>query len=222
MADDRASIVRELAAAASAQSQVANRYWIALITVCLIAVLPRPKEAEMSLPFDVGPIEPSSFYLAMFALLVVLNIAFASAHAQQIRVQRLAHRGLDHLGEAPLLGIGIHPRDLFDAFRLPSVIRLAPLPQLLRGLDSGISSSPVLPRWRKKMAVTYYVLLKIASWLVYFGFPCVALWITFVRTQASGWLLVILGGGAFISTVSLIHVLLVDIWYVNRVKRAIV
>ena len=61
MESERASIVKELAGAASAQSQVANRYWIALITVALVAVLPRPEQSEgMWLPSGLGPIEPVS------------------------------------------------------------------------------------------------------------------------------------------------------------------
>src|SRR5687768_13152758 len=127
MEDERASVVKELAGATSAQSQVANRYWIALSTVAFVAVMPHPQQSGgMSLPLGFGPVEARLFYPAMFGLLVVLMIAFASAHAQQVRVQRLAHRAMDGLGNELLRGTGVHPRDFFDALRLPSVIRLAP------------------------------------------------------------------------------------------------
>lgn len=176
----------------------------------------------MSLPFfGLGAIEPSSFYLAMFALLVVLMIAFASAHAQQVRVQRLAHRGLDRLGDESVFDLGVHPRDLFDALRLPSLIRIAPLAQLFRGLDSSFASPGDVPLWRKRTSAIYYLLLKTVAWFVYFGFPGAALWLTFARTQATGWLSLSLFGAALIATMSLIHILTVDMWYVREVKDII-
>jgi len=221
MTDDRASVVKELAGAVSAQAQVSNRSWIALITVAVIASLPRRQPAEMTLPFSLGTIDPNWFHFVMFALLVVLTIGFASAHAQQVRAQRLAQSALKNLGEDSVLGVGIHPRDFFDALRLPSVNRVAPLAQLFKGLDAFFGSPATVPKWRLRASAAYYLLLKAASWLVYFGFPAVALWLSFARIHVGGWRWWGLCAAGSVASLALLHVFVVDVWYVREVKGII-
>jgi hypothetical protein len=219
---ERVLVVKELAGAASAQSQVANRYWIALITVALVAVLPRPEQgAGMWLPFGLGPIEPGLFYPAMFGLVVVLMIAFASAHAQQVRVQRLSHLAMDRLGNESVLGVRVHPRDFFDALRLPSVIRLAPLAQLFKGRDVFFGSPVAISAGRRWASALYYLLLKAVSWLVYFGFPAGALWFTYARVEGPDWLSAALVVPATIASGALGHVLFEDIRYVREVTEIV-
>jgi hypothetical protein len=53
----------------------------------------------------------------------------------------------------------------------PSLSRVAPLAQSLRGQHQFFSTKKQCPKWLRKASVIYYVLLKTVSMLVYFGFP---------------------------------------------------
>lgn len=221
MPDERTAAVKELARAVSEQSQVANRYWLALITVAIASTLGRVDGSNLSLPFGLGELDSPWLYAAMLALLVVLVIAFASAYAQQVRAQRMAYRGLDALGEEMLAGMGIHPRDLFDALRSPSVMRIAPLAQLLRGLDTSFALPGDIPRWRRSACICYYLVLKTVAWLVYFGYPALALFLTVAKLQQAGWVGRIMLVPTAVGTLALLHVFLVDVRYVGQVKSII-
>jgi hypothetical protein len=221
MADERADRIKDLAAATTVQTEVANRAWTTLMTVAVLAVLPRPQVAEIALPLGLGTVPPVSFHLAMFSMLAVLIIAFSAAHAQQVRAQRLAMNALAALGNESISESKIHPRDYFDMLRSPSLTRVAPLAQLFQGVDAFYGSSRRPPSWRRRISVPYYVALKIVSWVVYFGFPTAALWLSFVRMQPAApwwWPLCIVG---VVSTMPLVHVLLVDVSYVSEVAGVI-
>jgi hypothetical protein len=221
MADDRGTLVKELASAASTQTQVSNRSWLALIAVSVIAVLPRVQGSEFTLPLGLGPVSASWFHFVMFSLLVVLSIAFAAAHAQQVRAQRLANYALTELGDQPLNELKIHPRDLFDALRIPSVNRIAPIAQLLQGMDAFYGSETRPPNWRRRTSVVYYLALKTASWLVYFGFPLLALWLSFSRIPWQDWRYWGLFLAGAVATVPVVHVFVVDAAYVIQVSHII-
>ena len=221
MANNRSSVVKELAEATSAQSQVANRYWIALITVALVSLLAEPSNKPVTLPLDFGEIPPSRFYFAAFWLLAVLTTAFSSAHAQVVRVQRMAHNSMDDLGDDPLFDSSVHPRDYFDAIRLPTVNRLAPLAQLFRGRESRFGNPDNVPSWRQRCSGLYYIALKTTSWFFYFIMPGVALWTSYYRTGMSGWVQFVSATVAGISTLALAHVFIVDVIGLKEVSSVI-
>jgi hypothetical protein len=117
--------------------------------------------------------------------------------------------------------IELHPRDLYDVLRTPSVNRVAPIAQLFRNLDDSYSFPPSTGIPRRLGAAIYYVLLKLASWLVFFGFPIIALWNSFSKIGPTGplfWLLVWLG---VIATVPMLHVWLVDAYGAVSVIKVI-
>jgi len=120
--DNNHKLVKELATAVSTQAQVANRMWLALMTVALFAVLPHvpTKSGNLSLPFSLGEVNAMWFHRVVFAILVVLAVAFASAHAQQIRSQTLAQGSFS----ASLSRVGghIHPREFFDMLRAATAL----------------------------------------------------------------------------------------------------
>jgi uncharacterized membrane protein (DUF485 family) len=173
-------LVRDLAGAVSAQAQVANRSWLALTTVALYALIPHTANTvgKIALPFNLGEVEPIWFHGLVFYMLAVLAIVFASAHTQQVRAQKLAQKAIDSLGDSlgGTVGCLIHPREYFDIWRTPSLIRVAPLAQALRGKYQFFSTSHGLSQWRKRFTVTYYGLLKVVSLVVYFLLPVLALW----------------------------------------------
>ena len=91
------AFIKDLASACSTQAQVANRTWIALMTVSVIAVLPRSSSsgADFQVPLGLGTVDPAWFNVVMLALLTVLAIAFSAAYAQQFRAKRLAQMQLN-------------------------------------------------------------------------------------------------------------------------------
>ena len=213
--------VKELASAVSTQAQVANRAWLALTTVALVATIPHvPKEnGNLALPFGLGDVKPAVFDTVALSILVVLSIAFAAAHAQQIRAQKLAQRELDSLPNEAPSGGGLHPREMFDMWCLPSLNRVAPLAQLLNGRYQFFPESPNCPAWRRRVTVAYYVLLKVASIVVYYGLPGWALWQARGSIRYSGGVGLILVLGSFIAGVALVQVFLSDVEYSSRVIR---
>src|SRR5579872_176477 len=90
------ALAKELASAVSTQAQVANRMWLALITVSLFAVLPHvpTKDGYLFLPFGLGEVNAIWFHTVVYSILLILAIAFSSAHAQQMRAQSLAINSL--------------------------------------------------------------------------------------------------------------------------------
>jgi hypothetical protein len=142
---NRAQQVKDLAEAVSTQAQVSNRTWLGLITVAVIALLPRIPEpktpSELSLPFGFGNVDATFYYLILFGVLVVLTVAFVAAHAQQVRAGKLAQDFVSSIALDDFAFAGMQPRELYDMLRTPSLNRVAPLAQLLRG------PLPVLPHW---------------------------------------------------------------------------
>jgi len=172
----RRDLVKELADAVSTQAEVANRTWLALVTVAIVAVIPHTADkGNIRLPFGFEDVKESWFHGIVFSLLVVLAIAFASAHAQQVRAQKLAHGIITSLGS--ILGpmCGVHPRDYFDMLRKPSLIRIASLAQSLRGKHQFRDTTVGLPNWLRKLTVRLYWLWKTIGLGIYFVFPLVAL-----------------------------------------------
>jgi len=108
-----------------------------MITVEAYALLPHNPDTATSLitlPFGFGEAPPNLFYGVIYLLLIVLMIAFCTAHAQQLMAQELAQRLLNTFsGEAGEVG-GMPARNFFDLIRKPSLNRVAPLVQLFRRL----------------------------------------------------------------------------------------
>lgn len=217
---DRLTLVRELANAVSTQAQVVNRTWIALMTVALFGILPRsaPHDGDVSLPFNLGQVDPIWFHSVIFCILVVLVIAFASAHAQQVRAQMLAHTVVDSMLTTEAMQDEVHLREWFDMCRLASLTRVAPLAQLLRGKFQFFASTGNCPTWLRLLSVVYYVLLKLVSLLVYFGFPGWALWRAYQYISTSSqllWYLFVIGGS--LAGLTLLHVSISDLWYAWKI-----
>jgi hypothetical protein len=181
---ERRELVKDFANAVSTQADVANRTWLALMSVAIVAMIPHAN--GVTLPFSLGEVPPSWFHGVVFSFLAVLAIAFASAHSQQVRAQTLAHKVIDSLG--PILGpdCAIHPRDYFDMQRKPSLIHIASLAQSLRGEHQFFTTAAGIPIWRKKITVVLYGLWKVIGFLIYFVFPVLALWQAHREFSASG------------------------------------
>lgn len=219
------TLLRELSEAVSLQAKIANKLWIALITVAVINFLPVTQAASQpktrTLPFNLGEVDSNVFGSVAYLMLVVIVIAFAAAHAQQIRSQRFVQLEVSDIIDKGVRIYGIHPRDLFDLFRMPSLTRVASLPQLLRGKDSSFTRPSSLSPVKKILARTYYVMLKIASLTVYFGLPTLALVAAYLNLGDSGPHRFALTAGGVLALVSLLQVAYFDSKYIVEVIEVI-
>lgn len=214
--------VKDLATAVSTQAQVSNRIWLGLMTVAVISLLPQTLAANgVTVPFFLVRVSATWFHLVLFALLIVFTVAFASAHAQQVRAQVLAYRFIDKV-PANLELAGMHPRELFDIFRMPSVNRVAPLAQSIRGKYQFYSGKEGCPPALRVATAVYYILLKLVSMVVYFGVPAFALIRTYEEIPgfSFGWWL-LSRGCFFIASITLLQIVVSDALYAIKVGKVI-
>jgi len=187
------------------------------MTVALFALLPRINPAEtqsINLPLGLGSVAPASLYPILFGVLIVLIVAFAAAHAQQVRAQKLAQ---DHIDRMDASDGELHPRELFDMLRQPSVVRVAPLAQSLRGKFQFFATANECPAVLWWGSVAYYVLLKWASIGIYFVLPGWALWSLGMRLYETKTLSATLWFPAGVAAFALAQVMLTDFLYSFRV-----
>jgi hypothetical protein len=209
--DTNRRVLKEFAEAVSTQAQVANRIWLGLMTVALVALLPRESSApgSLELPFSLGKVDAETFSVIVFGMLVVLTIAFSSAYAQQSRAHGLAQAFLKLISVNANSYGGASPREWFDMLRLPTFNRVAPLPQSLRG------------KWLGIIRVCYYFLLRLIAMSVYFGLPAYALFRARQKTVYVGSLGSLITVGTVLAMLTLIQVCLNDIAHTGRVLRII-
>ncbi len=222
------SIVKDLAEAASKQTEVANRYWLFMAVICLFVLIPRPSSlgnnSLLKLPLDLGEVEIRYYYLVLLILVSVLTISFCSAHAQVIRVQFLFDRAIDRYKLIDNNINGLHPRDLFDVLRLPALSRVAPLALIARGEKQFYTDDIVISKARKIITGIYYILLKVLSSCVYVGLPVFTLVFGMYKYNLYStslnvepilyYALWTFSGGAL---VVLLHVIINEIWYFKNV-----
>jgi hypothetical protein len=213
-------VIEKLAKAVSTQAEVANRIWLGLVTVAIVGLLPKTPSAgfpgDVDLPFGLGHVVEASFHLIVFLMIVVFGIAFSAAHAQQIRAQTLAQDFISTLPNHATGTLGMHPRELFDLLRLPSLNRVAPLAQLLRGRSQFYRSRASCPAWLRIVTTLYYIPLKLTSMVVFFGLPAFSLYHSYKLTQVAGylWWFMIIGGLLAASALFLIR--FVELLYLKR------
>lgn len=177
--DSNREVVKEFAAAVSTQSQVTNRVWLVLITVALFAILPQKDNASpdmLKLPLGLGQTNAQTFWTMMFALLIVLTIAFCSAYVLQFRAQSLVHKFINRTGEKDGNFGGADLRQWFDILRVPTFNRVSPLAQLLRVWLRTKKDTRIRRFAAGLICALYYLFLKFTAMLVYFGLPVYALY----------------------------------------------
>lgn len=175
MIDKIPEIVKDLAAAVSNAARIQNRYWMALLAVSLFVLIPRPPVAndpvKVSLPFDLGTVEPSWFLAASTLMLSVLLIVFCAAQVHLVRVLEFMHEILRERRRNGLATSKIDERDLISALQLPSLSRVAPLAQVLKGKYRFFHNKAGCPKWRLLVSGLAYVLWKLLSFGVWLALP---------------------------------------------------
>ena len=167
-------IVANLAEAGSTQAKIANRYWLALAVFSVLFILSFGTTSVAKLPFGIGQVEKNNIATIGVILISVFSVAFAAAHAQVIRVTKLAHTVLKELSNQNLFGYGHGVRDIYDSLRTPSIGRVAPLVQLVGGIiffRDLKSEHNKVRHWQSK----FYLVLKIPTIVVYIGLPLITI-----------------------------------------------
>jgi hypothetical protein len=216
---ERRALVADLAGAVSTQAKVANRAWLALITAALFAVLPRAGNANVSLPWNIGEVDATWFHTIAFFMLVVLAIFFAAAHAQQIRAQKLTQNVVTALVKRQESDDLINLRELYDMLRIPSLNRVAPLAQLLRGRYQFYASASRCPEWLRIFSVSYYGAVKLVSFVVFFVLPIWAVWRAYSLVCVTGlWRMAVDASGC-VAGATLLRVFLTELQYAIGILR---
>ena len=176
------TLIKEIAGGVSTQVRFSNRIWLALILLTFVVLLhathPSPKD-KTNLPFQLGTVDTTIFRVVSCPLLAILLISFLAAHAQEARAAHLAQRMIEKLKKGN--DTWPYPRDMYDFMRHPSLVRVAPLPQLARGKYQFYPENENCPRLLNILTQFYYLVLKILAIIVYFILPCVALGFAFYR-----------------------------------------
>lgn len=219
--EDKTESVKDLADAISIQVKTANRSWYIVMTIALLVLFPPAKVAQsdvgIQLPLQLGTVDAVSFYPVVFAVFSVLIVAFAAAHAQSYRAVKLAQMAIEkHNNE---LSMGIDRRDLFDMLRIPSVNRVAPLSQLLRGKYQFWFQANNTPCWRQIVSGFYYIVLKVVAAVVYWALPGYSYWIAYTQAQAHGASLWYANPLLAIGMSSLLVVAISDLQYVFNTSK---
>jgi hypothetical protein len=207
------SLVKDLAEGVSNQAEVANRLWLALITVAGFALIPRiSAQGTIPLPFGFGDVSPFWFNIVVFPILVVIAIAFSAAHVQQIRAQKRAQDVISALEISS--ADTLHPRDYFDFLRKPSLTHVASLAQVIRSRQQFFTPHRHLALWRRLLSTAWYGVLKLVSVLIYSLLPILALVYAWLRVPGtSGLVRWLAAGGSIVALVALVEVLLLDAKY---------
>ena len=208
------TVVRELGSAASTQARIANRYWLTMVGFGLITLDPRNRDPLVQLFPWIAKIPEDPYFLMAFGVFSVLATVFASAHVQQIRADNLAHRTMDGAKIRNCTILGTHPKDLYDAMRRPSIIRVSPLPQLLQGKESQyLGDNFPISKHKEIFTRYFYIILKFISIMIYLVLPLAGLlWMywKFVR-PATGWYTLIVEFVGIVAVVSLLFVIFYEI-----------
>ena len=211
-----AAIVRDLADGCSTQARVANRTWLGVIAVSVVlllgtsaAALPGcPQVAHVPL---LGEIPTAQLVPIAFAMLSILVIALAAAHAEHVRADALAHEAISKL-EAD--NNGPDPRSLLDILRVPGFTRVAPIALWVRGGWKQKSKRRWVRTSRRITGGLLYLLLKALVVVVLFAIPGIALWESYQRVRASSLshlTTLVLGALMWIALLSLVLIGLADL-----------
>ncbi len=198
-----------------------------MLTVALIVLLPQaPADSSqpdvVQLPFDLGNVGSSAFYPLVFAILAVFGVALASAHAQHMRIHKLAHGVVGDLASSYRPSVGtVHPRDLYDVLAVSGLTRVGPLAQWTRGRYQFARDEAAAPWGLRAVSTVYYLILKLLVFAVLFVIPVVALWNSYARVaeNISGSWLILMSVAGLIAGLSLAVVFFGEAAYVFLVAR---
>lgn len=173
-------VVKTLAGAVSGATRVQNRYWMALIVVSLYVLIPRSplssaETVKVSLPFGLGDVAHSWFFATSTLILGVLLIVFCAAQVHLVRVLEFTHEILKTRRSAHLAQSKFDERDMLSALLLPSLSRVAPLAQVIKGKHRFFHNKSDCPQWRLILSGALYVIWKGIAVGVWLAVPALAL-----------------------------------------------
>jgi len=174
MDDKTLALIDKLAEGYSNLAKNANRFWIALIIVSITAIFPNSSDNKIIvLPFSLGEVNNSDFYVICLFLICILTIAYASSLLQTTSTRKLIQIEIEKLSQNDRFISNTHIQDYLDAILFPTYYRVAPIIQFIQGknhfLEKGNNETKkaVIPR-------LCYIVLKFFSVFLIHGVPTVS------------------------------------------------
>jgi hypothetical protein len=164
----------------STYNKASIRYWTALAVISIIIIIPtETANGSITLPFEIGSFKKADFYPLGLIFLSLLVICFGAAFSQTFRTANLLYKSVNDLKNKYVVSEKIHLQDIIDGMIYPSLTRVAPLAQLLQGEFQFFPEVEKISKFRKRLSLSYYVLLKGIAVSVMYFLPAFALYEAF-------------------------------------------
>lgn len=134
-------LLKELSQGCSIQSRTANQFWIVLAITSFITLISQPNtKGNLVLPFELGEISSSVFYILALILICFLSIAYVSALIQSSRTRNLIQKLIKGMSKKEVFIHKVHLQDFVDISISPTYLRVAPISEYLLGRNQFIST----------------------------------------------------------------------------------
>jgi len=181
METEKYKLLKELTVGFSTQARLSNQYWLALMIVSIVSISNLEnfdKTGVNYLPFNLGKVGFSDFIAIILLLITALSIAFASAFLQAQRTRILIQKLIDNIPDKDKFIENIHIQDIFDSNVSPTFNRVAPIAQFIQGRNQFFGDKP--KKKNRILATIIYLSLKVATLIIVFIVPLIALYKNFI------------------------------------------
>ena len=183
MDDKKLAIIDKLAEGYSNLAKNANKFWLALIIVSITAIFPKTIDnKKILLPFLLGEVNNSDFYVICLFLICILTIVFASSLLQATSSRKLIQVEIDKLPKDDRFVSYTHVQDYVDTILFPTYYRVAPIIQFMQGKNHFFERGKnekikeVIPR-------LCYIVLKSFSVILIHSVPTVSFFICYCNIK---------------------------------------
>lgn len=152
-------IVRDFAEGFSLQSKLANRTWIALVTIIIFNIQEatcREGVCKKELAFGFGTVDATNFDTLIYFIISIVTISFCALIVQMFRIYDMAHSRIDDMTDAKI------QRPFFDMLTNPTFWRVGPL-----AIKIGTGGNEYLMKFSR----SYYYVLRVSAGLLMLGIP---------------------------------------------------
>jgi len=169
-------ILKDLSSGYSNHNKFVNTHWFAIAIISILILMPgQESSTAINLPFNIGQVKNTDFYPFAAVLLGLLIISFGSIQIRSVRTKKLIEKVICEIKEKDGNIYGIDLRDIFDSIIEPSIFRLAPIAQFIRGKYQFFHNSENCPKYLKILSTFYFFILKLISYLVIYFLPFYAM-----------------------------------------------
>ena len=152
-------VVRGHASAFSAQSKLANRSWLVVLTLVVYSTQTATlvdNESLKKLPFGFGTAAATDFDVAIYFIISIATISFCALFAQTLRVYDAAHTEIGKLENVA------KQRQFFDILTNPTLFRVGPL---------SLTNIATANNFINRVMRIYYLFLRGFAGIIMLGVP---------------------------------------------------